>query len=535
MVAESLLTAGFGLTFGGLAYYSWRQRDRARREMERNQQLAEIGAGVDALAHDLENLLMAISLALPREDQVEEVDVVELCRDIERGLVSATKLVRAIRVRQGSRRRDEAGGSVEGLVRLVAALLRRKGARIKLAVTGDFEFRGPQVDAIRVVHNLVFNALEEAEAIEGGYVRLELDAHELRVLNPVGDSLPDRRSDVSPRHQRATLVRPGAGDRRGLGSRPGVVGHPPADRGRPGAAGGGVSGPPARTCERGRPAGFDDRLRVRGPAGVDSRTVAEAGRLKVAFIGSHGVGKTTLCYGLAARLKARDTSLEMVHEVARRCPLPINEETGLASQGWILHTQIAEEIIAAARYPVQHELNQGYQKKRYVLLSSTDQSDYVEMTYELYGHGGVGIIAQVMTDNKNRISSEMNIATNKKGGSVASPGSVTFNFEQKGVIQVLKAGVDEDELFLAATDAGAEDFDAADEFFMITTAPDQLFKVKEGIEAKGFSCEEANLEMIPKVQVDCDASTRDANMQLIEWLENLEDVDAVFHNMSENV
>ena len=73
---------------------------------------------------------------------------------------------------------------------------------------------------------------------------------------------------------------------------------------------------------------------------------------KLAFIGSHGVGKTTLCYGLAARLKARDTSLDVVREVARRCPLAINEETGLAAQSWILHTQIAEETVAAHRYDV---------------------------------------------------------------------------------------------------------------------------------------------------------------------------------------
>lgn len=72
----------------------------------------------------------------------------------------------------------------------------------------------------------------------------------------------------------------------------------------------------------------------------------------MAFIGSHGVGKTTLCYGLAARLKARDVSLEVVHEVARRCPLPINEQTGVASQSWILHTQVAAEIVASERYPV---------------------------------------------------------------------------------------------------------------------------------------------------------------------------------------
>ncbi len=80
--------------------------------------------------------------------------------------------------------------------------------------------------------------------------------------------------------------------------------------------------------------------------------MAEPDSLKVAFIGSHGVGKTTLCYGLAARLKARDVSLEVVHEVARQCPLPINEQTSVASQSWILHTQVAAEIVAAARYPV---------------------------------------------------------------------------------------------------------------------------------------------------------------------------------------
>ena len=75
-------------------------------------------------------------------------------------------------------------------------------------------------------------------------------------------------------------------------------------------------------------------------------------RFKIAFIGSHGVGKTTLCYGLAARLKARDVAVEVVHEVARRCPLPINEETSVAAQSWILHSQIAEELVAQARYPV---------------------------------------------------------------------------------------------------------------------------------------------------------------------------------------
>ncbi len=75
-------------------------------------------------------------------------------------------------------------------------------------------------------------------------------------------------------------------------------------------------------------------------------------RFKLAFIGTHGVGKTTLCYGLAARLKRRDVILDIVHEVARRCPMEINESTSTAAQSWILHTQISDELAASARHPV---------------------------------------------------------------------------------------------------------------------------------------------------------------------------------------
>lgn len=71
---------------------------------------------------------------------------------------------------------------------------------------------------------------------------------------------------------------------------------------------------------------------------------------KLAFVGSHGVGKTTLCYALAARLKARDIVLGLVEEVARRSPLPINRDTTIAAQSWILHTQIADELVASSRH-----------------------------------------------------------------------------------------------------------------------------------------------------------------------------------------
>ena len=163
--------------------------------------------------------------------------------------------------------------------------------------------------------------------------------------------------------------------------------------------------------------------------------------------------------------------------------------------------------------------------------SSADQADFVEMTYELYGHGGVGILVDIMTDNKNRISSDMRIATNKRGGTIASPGAVAFNFDKKGIIQVAKGKVSEDDLFLNVSEAGAEDFEAVDEMFIVTTPPDLLFAVKEKIETLGAKVEDASFDMIPKVFIDCDAETTKANEAPIEWLEALDDVDAVYHNM----
>lgn len=163
--------------------------------------------------------------------------------------------------------------------------------------------------------------------------------------------------------------------------------------------------------------------------------------------------------------------------------------------------------------------------------SSSDQSDFSELTYELYGHGGVGIIVDAMTDNKNRTASDMRIATNKKGGTIASPGSVAYNFDRKGVIQIGKDQGDEETLFMQATEAGAEDFDTADELYMVITSVEQLFEVKEKLEEQGVTCSEASLEMIPKTTVECSEEDQKANLELIEFLEDLDDVDVVFHNM----
>lgn len=163
--------------------------------------------------------------------------------------------------------------------------------------------------------------------------------------------------------------------------------------------------------------------------------------------------------------------------------------------------------------------------------SSSDQEAYHEMHYELYGYGGVGILAEIMTDNKNRIASDIRIATNKRGGTIAHPGSVSFNFDRKGIICVPKEKAFEDDLFLLVSEAGAEDFTAEEDSFVIVCDPVHFDAVKEAIHHKGVDGFDAEIDMIPKNYIECDAENQKSNLALIEWLEGIEDVDQVFHNM----
>ena len=163
--------------------------------------------------------------------------------------------------------------------------------------------------------------------------------------------------------------------------------------------------------------------------------------------------------------------------------------------------------------------------------ASSDQQDFTSMSYELYGYGGVGIIADILTDNKNRISSNIRITTNKCGGTVATPGAVAYNFERKGWIRVEKNSAKEDDLFLLVSEAGADDFSVEDDAYIITTPIDAFINVKEAVQKSGAKIEEAELAMVPKNYVEVSETDADANITLIEWLENLDDVDAVYHNM----
>ncbi|MFZ4772799.1 MAG: YebC/PmpR family DNA-binding transcriptional regulator [Chlamydiia bacterium] len=164
--------------------------------------------------------------------------------------------------------------------------------------------------------------------------------------------------------------------------------------------------------------------------------------------------------------------------------------------------------------------------------TSADQGEYFDLTYEIYGHGGVGIVVEILTDNKNRTSSDMRIATNKRGGTVATPGSVLFQFDRKGVIRIPQSTISEDELFMIALECGVDEIESSEEEWILFTRVDDLLEVKKALAEKGCKIAEAEFEQIPKNFVEVDEENRKKNDDLIEWIENLEDVDAVFTNMA---
>lgn len=165
--------------------------------------------------------------------------------------------------------------------------------------------------------------------------------------------------------------------------------------------------------------------------------------------------------------------------------------------------------------------------------SSADQKNYEEITYELYGFGGVGIIVEAMTDNKNHTASDMRVAVNKRGGALVEPGSVLYNFSRKGACCVPKHSIDEASLLTHVIDCGGEDLDSDDEeFFLVLCEPTDLASVKEALLAKGVTCSEERLIYVPLRLVDCDEETGKSNLALIAWLENIDDVDDVYHNMA---
>src|SRR3954467_5552614 len=130
-----------------------------------------------------------------------------------------------------------------------------------------------------------------------------------------------------------------------------------------------------------------------------------------------------------------------------------------------------------------------------------DGSNYETVVYEGYGPEGVAVIVEALTDNRNRTASDVRHAFTKHGGSLGTTGAVAWQFERRGVVVVRGEGVDEEELFMAAADAGADDVQADGDVFQVTSAIESLGAVREAIEAAGFTVDSAELSMVPKTTV----------------------------------
>lgn len=155
---------------------------------------------------------------------------------------------------------------------------------------------------------------------------------------------------------------------------------------------------------------------------------------------------------------------------------------------------------------------------------------YDEVRYEGYGAGGVAVIVDTLTDNRNRTVADVRFALNKCGGSMAENGAVTWNFESKGFIVVPKDDLSEDEIIEKAIEAGAEDVNTEGDVYEITTDPTELHTVVAALEDGKVDFEEAKLTMLPNTTVEVDIKVARQILKLIDMLEDSDDVQQVYSN-----
>ena len=162
--------------------------------------------------------------------------------------------------------------------------------------------------------------------------------------------------------------------------------------------------------------------------------------------------------------------------------------------------------------------------------SAADQ--YEEITYEGYGPGGVAILVETATDNKNRTAADVRSIFAKAGGQLAGGGSVAWQFEPRGVIAIARDGRDADDVALAAIDAGADDVDSESDPVEIVTSPGSLETVRKSLESAGMPIESAEIAMHAKTPIDVEVNVAHQNLRLIENLEDLDDVQRVTANFN---
>ena len=157
-------------------------------------------------------------------------------------------------------------------------------------------------------------------------------------------------------------------------------------------------------------------------------------------------------------------------------------------------------------------------------------ASYEDITFEGYGPGGVAVIVEVLTDNRNRAVSEIRHAFSKNGGNLGESGSVGYMFAKKGLIVVEKSAADEDKLTEIVLDAGAEDLSDDGDYWEITTAPKDHEAVAEAIKKAGIPTERSEVTMVPSTFQKLEGSPANAMMRLLETLEELDDTQNVYSN-----
>jgi YebC/PmpR family DNA-binding regulatory protein len=156
-----------------------------------------------------------------------------------------------------------------------------------------------------------------------------------------------------------------------------------------------------------------------------------------------------------------------------------------------------------------------------------------EIVYEGYGPGGIAVLVQIMTDNRNRTAAEVRNVFNRNGGNLGENGCVDWIFANKGIIEIPLEGIDPDEVSLLAIDAGADDVDPVndgDTVLTIYTDPQQLDTVRQALEAQKLTITRAETTLIPMTTVELDEKNAQQALRLIERLEDLDDVQNVYTN-----
>jgi len=162
--------------------------------------------------------------------------------------------------------------------------------------------------------------------------------------------------------------------------------------------------------------------------------------------------------------------------------------------------------------------------------AGADAEAYQHLTYEGYGPNGVAVYVTALTDNKNRTAADIRYAFDRVGGKLGTDGSVSWIFERKGVIFVDAAGRDEDELMMAAIDAGAEDVLAESDVYEIRCDVADFMSVRKSLEEAGIAYTSAELTMIPKNTVALDEADARKTLRLLDSLEDNDDVQEVYAN-----